>query len=62
MAKLLLEEQHVSLLIPLEVNLEEEELEHYEAFTLIIANEVGEKHREEVDAKKPHVIVEEKKE
>ena len=62
MAKLLLEEQHVSLPIPLEVNPEEEELEHYEAFTLSIANEVGEQHREEVDAKKPHVIVEEEKE
>ena len=49
MAKLLLEEQHVSLPIPLKVNLEEEELEHYEACTLSIANEVGEKHREEVD-------------
>ena len=62
MAKLLLEEQHVSLPISLEVNLEEEELEHYEAFTLSIANEVGEQHREEVDAKKPHVIVKEEKE
>ena len=62
MAKLLLEEQQASLLIPLEVNREEEELEHYEAFTLHIANEVGEKHREEMDAKKPHVIVEEEKE
>ena len=59
MAKLLLEKQQASLLIPLEVNLEEEELEHYEAFTLRIANEVGEQHREEMDAKKPHVIVEE---
>ena len=62
MAKLLLEKQQASLLIPLEVNLEEEELEHYEAFTLRIANEVGEQHREEMDAKKPHVIVEEEKE
>ena len=62
MAKLLLEEQHVSLPIPLELNPEEEELEHYEAFTLSITNEVGEQHREEVDAKKPHVIVEEEKE
>ena len=62
MAKLLLEEQHVSLRIPLEVNLEDKELEHYEAFTLSIANEVGEQHRKEVDAKKPHVIVEEEKE
>ena len=61
-AKFLLEEQHVSLPIPLEVNLEEEELEHYEAFTLSISNEVGEQHGEEVDAKKPHVIVEEEKE
>ena len=59
--KLLLEEQHVSMPIPLEVNQEEEELEHYEAFTLSIANEVGEKHREEVDAKKPYVIVKEEK-
>ena len=58
MAKLLLEEQHASLPIPLEVNLEEEELEHYEAFTLSISNEVGEQHREEMDAKKPYVIVE----
>ena len=62
MAKLLLEEQHVSLPIPLKVNPDEEELEHYEAFTLSIANKVGEQHREEVDAKKPHVIVEEEKE
>ena len=62
MAKLLLEEQHVSLPIPLEVNLEEEELEHYEDFTLSISNEVGEQHGEKVDAKKPHVIVEEEKE
>ena len=62
MAKFLLEEQHASLLIPLEVNLEEEELEHYKAFTLSIANEVGEQHREEMDVKKPHVIVEEEKE
>ena len=62
MAKLLLEEQHVSLPIPLEVNPEEEELEHYEDFTLSIANEVREQHREEVDAKKPHVIIEEEKE
>ena len=62
MAKLLLEEQHVSLSIPLEVNPKEEELEHHEAFTLSIANEVGEQHREEMDAKKPHVIVEEEKE
>ena len=46
MAKLLLEEQHVSLPIPLEANPKEEELEHYEAFTLSIANEVGEQHRE----------------
>ena len=61
MAKFLLEEQHVTP-IPLKVNLEEEELEHYEAFTLSIANEVGEQHREEVDAKKPHVIVKEEKE
>ena len=62
MAKLLLEEQHVSLPIPLEVNPEEEELKNYEAFTLSISNEVGEQHREDVDAKKPHVIVEEEKE
>ena len=62
MAKLLLEEQHVSLPIPLEANPKEEELEHYEAFTLSIENEVGEQHREEMDAKKPHVIVEEEKE
>ena len=62
MAKLLLEEQHVSLPIPLEANPEEEELEHYEAFTLSIANEVGEQHREEMYAKKPHVIVKEEKE
>ena len=62
MAKLLLEEQYVSLPIPLEVNTEEGELEHYEAFTLSISNEVGEQHREEVDAKKPHLIVEEEKE
>ena len=62
MAKLLLEEQHVSLPVPLEVNPEEEELENYEAFTLSISNEVGEQHREDVDAKKPHVIVEEEKE
>ena len=61
MAKLLLEKQHVSLLIPLEVNPEEEELEHYEAFTLSIDNEIGKQHREEVDAKKPHVIIEEEK-
>ena len=46
MARLLLEEQQASLPIPLEVNLEEEELEHYEAFTLSIADEVGEQHRE----------------
>ena len=62
MAKSLLEEQQASLPIPLEVNLEEEELEHYEAFTLSIANEVGEQHREDMDAKKLHVIVEEEKE
>ena len=62
MAKLLLEKQHVSLPIPLEVTIEEEDLEHYEAFTLSIGNEVGEQHREEVDAKKTCVIVEEEKE
>ena len=44
------------------MNLEEEELEHYEVFTLSISNEVGEPHREKVDAKKPHVIVEEENE
>ena len=57
MAKLLLEKQHVSLPIPLEVNIEEEDLENYEAFTLNIGNEVGEQHREEVDANKTRVIV-----
>ena len=62
MAKFLLEEQQASLPIPLEVNQEEEELEHYEAFTLSIANEVGEQHREQMDSKKPHVIVKEEKE
>ena len=44
------------------MNPEEEELEHYEAFNLSITNEVVEQHREEVDAKKPRVIVEEEKE
>ena len=62
MAKFLLEEQHVSLPITLKVNPEEEELEPYEAFTLSISNEVGEQHKEDVDAKKPHVIVKEEKE
>ena len=52
----------MSLPIPLEVNPEEEELEHYEAFTLSIVNKIGEQHIEEVDAKKPHVIVEKEKE
>ena len=44
------------------MNLEEEELKQYEALNLSVANEVVEQHREEVDAKKAHVIVEEEKE
>ena len=58
---LLLEERQGSLSNTLEVNLEEEDLKHYEAITLRSDKELKEPRREGVDAKELDELVKEEK-
>ena len=58
---LLLEERQGSLSNTLEVNLEEEDLKHYEAITLRSDKELEDPRREGVDAKELDELVKEEK-